>query len=207
MIETFPNVLLDRLLSQSRTYLALVPPKPRTMTSWAQYVINKIPLKTTDLSYFLEESADLVALAPAQERSSLDSLIECLVDWCTKKNILHVRVLAENDTVTSYNKMKCITLSPEKRAQCDARYISFLIRNKVDLTVRAILVFVVVGLLSTPMMVLPYTHNSKTLTFFVVTLYTTAFSICLSATTLARRQDHFAICAAVSSLHWVDVRC
>ena len=90
------------------------------------------------------------------------------------------------------------TLSPERRAQADARCVSFWMRNRVDLIVRVVLVVVVVGLLSTPMVVLSHTHKSTALTFLVVTLYTIMFSICLSATTRARRQDHFAICAAVS---------
>ena len=94
--------------------------------------------------------------------------------------------------------LQWFTLSPQRRAQSDARSVSFLIRTRVDLIVRIVLVVVVVALLSTPMVVLPHTRNSTTLTFLVVTLYTIVFSICLSATTRARRQDHFAICAAVS---------
>lgn len=94
--------------------------------------------------------------------------------------------------------LQWFTLSPERRAQSDARCVSFWMRNRVDLIVRVVLVVVVVSLLSTPMVVLPHTHKSTTLTFLVVTLYTIIFSICLSATTRARRQDHFAICAAVS---------
>ena len=75
------------------------------------------------MSFFLEESADLVSLATAQERSSLDNLIECVVDWCTKRNILHVRVLPcqlKVTVLTSHYSGSPSRLKDEPKATQDA---------------------------------------------------------------------------------------
>ncbi|KAL9102430.1 MAG: hypothetical protein Q9163_002422 [Psora crenata] len=168
----------DRLLSGTRTCLSLPEPSVRAYDAWLDKVLKEPPLQPKDME-FIKQSADLISLAPRQERNSMDAIAESIFAWFQKKQL-----------------MQAFTISPAKRERRDERFTNQLVKQRIEIIVRTIIVLLVVTLLSTPTMVLSALSSNKAMQFLVVTIYTLVFSICLSVTTSARRQDQFAVCAA-----------
>lgn len=170
-------------------------PRGAAFDSWARGLVERPELEPTDMYTYTTQSQDLLALAPLSERTFLDQVIGKSFIWLSSWKIFRVRTFI----VLSIANWKCqtLTISTDKRKDWDARWLNQIIKSRIEMIVRAVLIFLIVVLLSTPTMILALLAERHYIQFLVVAMYTMIFSICLSSTTSARRQEQFAICAAV----------
>ncbi|KAL9129388.1 MAG: hypothetical protein Q9217_002152 [Psora testacea] len=82
-------VRADKLLFRTRTYLSFALPKPQAVDTWDEWIRDNSNLEAQDID-FLNQTSDVVALAPDQERGTLDNAIERLITWCKGKGVMQV---------------------------------------------------------------------------------------------------------------------
>jgi hypothetical protein len=168
----------DELVLRCQSMISMRAPTARNFSSLVAWVDNEKPLCKGEME-FIHHGADFVTLAAEREDGWFDGLVE--------------------DCLTSIpcRFTKLLFSSREQQQKTDDKYVHYVSKKRLDVLIRALVMFMAVALLVVPVFVLlKLQHGQGYQRVVVILLFTGAFSIALSVFTKAKRHEVFAATAA-----------
>ena len=172
---------LDKLLSSTNQISKLETPSERNQTSLYNAIHNS-GLQIQSEAEWIGDRADLVAVAPDQERSTLNALVED----CPK--------LISKRLATFLFRTK------DQHQRTGAEEIYLYSNKRMVAVADALMTLIATILLLVPIGILALTQPSTILQLVVILCFTQLFALCIATLTKAKKQEVFALTATYTAV-------
>ncbi|KAI4147746.1 MAG: hypothetical protein LQ340_005408 [Diploschistes diacapsis] len=172
----------DKLLQGIYQMGQLEIPSERNQRS-LHNIIHNGGLQTQSESEWITDRYDLAALAPNQERSSLNAFVEEFPK----------RVVSRSFAARLFR-------TEDQRRRTGGEDINLYSRDRIDAVTNALVTFIATLLLLVPIGILYLTNAQPILQLVVILCFTQLFGICIATLTKARKQDVFSATAAYTAV-------
>ncbi|MCJ1331614.1 hypothetical protein MMC10_008305 [Thelotrema lepadinum] len=171
----------DKLLSSTNQISKLETPSERNQTSLYNAIHNS-GLQIQSEAEWIGDRADLVAVAPDQERSTLNALVED----CPK--------LISKRLATFLFRTK------DQHQRTGAEEIYLYSNKRMVAVADALMTLIATILLLVPIGILALTQPSTILQLVVILCFTQLFALCIATLTKAKKQEVFALTATYTAV-------